>query len=233
MLTLNQDLTSYPSLLRAVCFRFEALKLQIWTDMVEITDTYPREGSHGIGQVTKKDTLTTIFTLLQDPVRRKQRWVRVRHGVDELTMSDNTWRLYQVHFTGLGFARRIISVILQPLWLILFASHHFYSRLKHLHSKKTKQKKKNHTVTGECNCLVLCCHLVVRAQEWGILFWHVQPALTPGQVCGHGHPSGSEHEDALQSRASAAEKPADQPRAHGLRHQVHGLLQRDLLEEKG
>lgn len=54
-----------------------------------------------------------------------------------------------------------------------------------------------------------------------------------GQVCDSGHPSRSEYEDAFQPRASAAEEPADQPCPHGLRHQVHGLLQRELLEEKG
>lgn len=54
-----------------------------------------------------------------------------------------------------------------------------------------------------------------------------------GQVRDHGHPSHSEHEDSFQPRASAAKEPADQPRPHGLRHQVHGLLQRELLEEKG
>lgn len=54
-----------------------------------------------------------------------------------------------------------------------------------------------------------------------------------GQVCDCGHPSWSESEDALQPRASTAKEPADPPRPHGLRHQVHGLLQRELLEEKG
>lgn len=57
-------------------------------------------------------------------------------------MSDNIGLLYQVHFTGLGFACPIISVISQPLLLfILCVFIIFVPVYKHLHSKKTKKKK--------------------------------------------------------------------------------------------
>lgn len=54
-----------------------------------------------------------------------------------------------------------------------------------------------------------------------------------GQVRDRGHPSRPDNEDAYEPRAATTEEPADQPCPHGLRDQVHGVLQRELLEEKG
>ena len=78
---------------------------------------------------------------------------------------------------------------------------------------------------GDLQLSVLSCPVCVKCSS--------MCAFVSGQVRGRGHPSRSESEDALYTRASTAEEPADPPRPHGLRHQVHGVLQRELLEEKG
>lgn len=87
------------------------------------------------------------------------------------------------------------------------------------------------------SCVVLCRHLLVYGQTRQIVQLFMLLVLRPfsflGQVRDRGHPSRSDNEDAHQPRAATTEEPADQPCPHGLRDQVHGLLQRELLEEKG
>lgn len=87
------------------------------------------------------------------------------------------------------------------------------------------------------NCLVQLGALFFAAIQWFLnnhdRFLKSHHVFVLGQVCDCGHPSWSESEDALQPRASTIKEPADPSCPYGFCYQVHGLLQRELLEEKG
>lgn len=57
--------------------------------------------------------------------------------------------------------------------------------------------------------------------------------IFPGQICDQCHSPSSLFEDSFQPTLAPNEKPAHQPNPNGLSHQVHCVLQGNLLEEEG
>lgn len=54
-----------------------------------------------------------------------------------------------------------------------------------------------------------------------------------GQICDQCHSPSSWLEDSFQSTFAPNEKPAHQPNPNGLSHQMHRVLQGNLLEKEG
>ncbi len=57
-------------------------------------------------------------------------------------------------------------------------------------------------------------------------------SLLVGQICYTCHTTRPELENPFQPWTTASEEPAHSQSPHGLSHQMHGVLQRELLEEE-